>query len=268
MKPKRLLIILVFTSCHVAPRLTVSKPVSNLQTGSAFYQLVAAANWKYRDSMAVENIQQGNMPPFLKKFVRINTSIINQQGKTIQAHYYVLPDYLSVGTKNDWARVPLTPMAAQQIADHFHCFLPTRKMVDDIYAQAKVKLEPEPMFAFRDSSPTMWHHHLMIEGARKQIKGLIAGIKKDVVITGALLRNNKKDRVAIYGWHRLDGKPIQPLYTGHVNWYTDYSHGIRLVYEKIWVDGKIMNYQDVLKDPILSRLLCDEQWCDMYRYEK
>ena len=29
-----------------------------------------------------------------------------------------------------------------------------------------------------------------------------------------------------------DGKPIQPLYTGHVNWYVDYSHGVRLVCPK------------------------------------
>ena len=57
-------------------------------------------------------------------------------------------------------------------------------MVDDIYKAAKVKLEPVPMYAFRDSTPTMWHHHLIIEGQRKGRKGLIAGIQKDVVISG------------------------------------------------------------------------------------
>ncbi len=40
---------------------------------------------------------------------------------------------------DDWARIPLTPMAAQVIADSFHCFLPTRKMVNDIYEQATRK---------------------------------------------------------------------------------------------------------------------------------
>jgi len=44
--------------------------------------------------------------------------------------------------------------------------------------------------------------------------------------------------VAIYGWHKLDGKPIQPLYTGHVDWYVDYSHGIRLVSRTIYIDNK------------------------------
>ena len=51
---------------------------------------------------------------------------------------------------------------------------------------AKVKLEPVPMYAFRDSTPTMWQHHLIIEGQRKGRKGLIAGIKKDVVISGKI----------------------------------------------------------------------------------
>lgn len=235
-------------------------------TGTAFYQSVVSAKWKERDSVAKQEILSGNIPSFLRKFVRINTSITNQAGQTIHAYYFVAPDYLSVGTDADWARIPLTPMAAQAIADSFHCFLPTRKMVNDIYAQSVVKLEPVPMYAFRDSSITMWQHHLIIEGQRKGRKGLIAGIKKDLVLSGKITRDAKPDREAIYGWHRPDGKPIQPLYTGHINWWVDYSHGIRLVYRTIWVNGIAMDYTDVLKDPQLQKLLCDEEWCDCYRY--
>lgn len=82
------------------------------------------------------------------------------------------------------------------------------------------------MYALRDSTPTMYQHHLIIEGQRQGRKGLIAGIKKDVVISGKLLQDAKAHRVAIYGWHKTDSKPIQPLYTGHIDWYVDYSHGI------------------------------------------
>ena len=139
-------------------------------------------------------------------------------------------------------------------------------MVDDIYQAAKIKLEPVPMFAFRDSTPTMWHHHLIIEGQRKGRKGLIAGIQKDVVISGKITRYPKRDRVAIYGWHKLDGNPIQPLYTGHIYWWVDYSQGIRLVYRKIKVEKKWMDYTEVLNDPVLKKILCDEEWCDFYRY--
>jgi hypothetical protein len=129
-------------------------------------------------------------PSFLKNFERIKVSIIDSiTGKTINAEYFVSPDYLSIGTDDDWARINITPLAAQKIADSLNCFFPTRKMVDDIYKAAKIKLEPVPMFAFRDSTPTMWHHHLIVEGKRKGRKGLIAGIQKDVVISGKISRD-------------------------------------------------------------------------------
>ncbi|WP_202552332.1 hypothetical protein [Ginsengibacter hankyongi] len=209
----------------------------------------------------------GNVPSFLRKFVKIKTSITTSKGKKINAVYFVLPDYLSIGSDKDFARIPLTPMAAQSIADSLHCFLPTRKMVNDIYKAAKMKLEPVPMYAFRDSAVTMYQHNLIIEGQRRLRKGLIAGIKKDVVISGKIIRDHKPNRVAIYGWHKLDGNPIQPLYTGHINWYVDYSHGIRLVYSTIYINKKPMDYIDVLKDKTLRNLLCDEDDCDFYRYD-
>lgn len=217
--------------------------------------------------MALREILSGNLPSFLTRFVAVRVSAPDSaSGKIITATYFVSPDYLSIGTDDDWARINVTPMAAQQIADSFHCFLPTRKMVDDIYKAATVKLEPVPMYAFRDSTPTMYHHHLIIEGQRKGRSGLIAGIKKDVVISGKIARDAKPDRLAIYGWHKPGGTPIQPLYTGHVNWWVDYSQGIRLVYRKIRVAGKWMDYIDVLKHSVYKRLLCDEEACDFYRY--
>jgi hypothetical protein len=237
-------------------------------TGSEFYHKAFPMNWKERDSFIVKEILAGNVPGFLKKFVGIHVSIKDPAtGKAIKAIYYVAPDYLSVGTGQDWARINITPLAAQQIADSFNCFLPTKKMVDDIYHAAKVKLEPVPMYAFRDSTPTMWHHHLIVEGQRKSRKGLIAGIQKDVVISGKISRDPKTDRVAIYGWHKLDGTPIQPLYTGHIYWWVDYSQGIRLIYRKIKVQNKWMDYIDVLKDPVLQKVLCDEEYCDFFRYQ-
>jgi hypothetical protein len=158
-------------------------------------------------------------------------------------------------------------MAAQRIADAWGCFLPTRKIVNDIYQSARVRLEPVPMYAFRDSPVTMFQHHLIIEGQRKGKEGLIAGIKKDVVLSPIVPAHVKPNREAIYGWHRLNGKPIQPLYAGHVNWYVDYSHGIRLISQTIKVNGKKMNYRDVLKDSVLRSLLSDESAEPMLQYD-
>jgi hypothetical protein len=265
--PFLVLLACSLVECSSHKTISIHKETASQVGGSDFFKTAVSFNWKERDSLAAKLILSGDVPRFLEKFVRIRSSITDSvTGKKITAVYYVAPDYLSVGNASDWARVPLTPVTAQHIADAIHCFLPTRKMVNDIYFYAKIKLEPVPMYAFRDSSITMWQHHLIIEGQRKGRMGLIAGIKKDVVISGKILRDPRPDRVAIYGWHKLNGIAIQPLYTGHVDWYADYSHGIRLVYRTIRVNGKLMDYIDVLKNPKLRRLLCDEELCNFYRY--
>jgi hypothetical protein len=266
MKEIMFFFFLIMVGCNRYHKIQ-TPPRSSSATGTEFYKTAFPFKWQQRDSLVVKEVLDGNVPSFLKKFVAIHVETKDSStGKTIKATYYVAPDYLSVGTDKDWARINITPYAAQKIADSFRCFLPTKKMVDDIYKAAKVKLEPVPMYAFRDSTPTMYHHHLIVEGQRKGRKGLIAGIQKDVVISGKLSRDSKTDRVAIYGWHKMDGTPIQPLYTGHVYWWVDYSQGIRLVYRKIRVNHKWMDYTDVLKDPVLRRLICEEEYCDFYKY--
>ena len=267
----RLTVIILFitylASCTHTYKLILPQRKESAITGSAFYKQVGAMKWNEREPVALKEILEGNVPAFLKKFVAVKTTTTDSStGNKITATYYVAPDYLSLGSNDDFARVPLTPMTAQQVADSLQCFLPTRKMVNDIYKQSVVKLEPVPLYAFRDSALIFWHHHLIIEGQRKGRKGLIAGIKKDVVISGKISRDAKPDREAIYGWHKMDGAPIQPLYTGHINWWVDYSHGIRLVYRKIKVNSKWMDYTEVLQHPIYKALLCDEEFCDFYKY--
>lgn len=258
------------SSCQTFRRIPWPERQSALG-GTAFYQAAAGMNWSSRDSFALAQWRAGNIPARYKAFQKIRVSGMDTlSGKLLRAVYFAAPDYVSIGPDSDWARVPLTPMTGQKIADRLQCFLPTRKMVNDLYQAAKVKLAPVPMYAFRDSTPTLWHHHLIIEGQRQGKKGLIAGIKKDVVLSNKVTDDPRPNRVAIYGWHRLNGQPIQPLYGGHVNWYVDYSHGIRLIWRRIKVhaNGKTqwMDYQEVLRDPVLSRLLCDEPECSFFAY--
>ncbi|MBU3745594.1 MAG: hypothetical protein FGM61_13800, partial [Sediminibacterium sp.] len=177
---------------------------SSRVTASAFFDWASHQSAAARDSAAVAEILSGNFPAHTLQWVTIHTELQVDATTTIRASYQVSADYLSLGTEDDWSRIPLTARSAQQIADSFQCFLPTRKMVDDIYRAARVKLSPMPMFAFRDSSITLYQHHLMIEGMRKGKKGLIAGIKKDLVITSQLAHTSKPNREAIYGWHRLN----------------------------------------------------------------
>jgi hypothetical protein len=85
---------------------------------------------------------------------------------------------------------------------------------------------------------------------------LVSGHKKDVVMTNLLASN--PGRIAIYGWHRLNGQAIQPLSTVHGVCYADYSHGIRLVSETALVDGEKRSLYDLLNDPQFAKAISYE----------
>ena len=110
----------------------------------------------------------------------------------------------------------------------------------------------------RESPATFLRHNTLIEDqrARKKLGELVAGVKKDVVVTNRLAE--KPNRVAIYGWHKLDGKPIQPLSIVHSESYVDYSHGIRLMKRTVVVDGKPRDVRHALYSADLRDLLSDE----------
>lgn len=250
-----ILLLGVLFSCRSAPRLLWSSP-SKERTGSEFYRSAASMGWKQRDSLLLDYVTNGNIPDFLSKFTPVPVAIIDSNsGQLIKATFYVSPDYLSVGTNKDWVRVPVTAKTATLVLSRLTCFAPTPQLVNRIHEQASVKLEPVPLYAFRDSTPTMWHHHLIIEGQRKGRNGLVSGIKKDIVFLRTPSDSVRADRVGIYGWHRLNNQPIQPFYQGHVWWYADYSHGLRLIHQKIRVGQRWLDIEEVLKDARLRQLL-------------
>jgi len=228
------------------------------QGGAAVMMEVATLPLAEREDVLFRQITEGNLPDFLRTFKPIRVSGMDSNGAMHTAIYEVMPDYLAVGSDADFVRVPLTPMTALRIAERFGCTLPTRKMVNDIYSQAELKLEPHPMTEAREAVATFLEHNATIETQRagKPLGLLVAGIKKDVV--NSKLLQEKPDRVAIYGWHKLDGTPIQPLTTVHRDTYVDYSHGIRLVRQSLLVDGKPTTIAAVLQDPLLHILLTDE----------
>ncbi|MCX6953143.1 MAG: hypothetical protein NTV51_13395, partial [Verrucomicrobia bacterium] len=165
------------------------------------------------------------------------------------------------------------PTAAQLIADDLGCSLPTRKMVDEIYRAAPLKLAPSPIVPSKAMTtvPVFNQHNATVSAQRSAalaqypLGTLVAGHKKDVVITPKLATS--PGRVAIYGWHRPDGKPIQSLYLGHAATWADYSHGVRLVRQEMTVDGVTTTVAAVLADKERSALLSDEGPIARPRYE-
>ena len=226
--------------------------------GAAFLQSLAGLDRDARERAVLAELKSGNIPDFLRKLVAITVKATDAEGHEHTAVYEVMPDYLAIGSDSDFVRVPMNPHTAQAFCDAFGFVLPTTKMVDDIWQQAISKIVPQPLTQARDAAPTFLAHNRMIED---QITGqylgeLRAGHKKDVVITNRLAE--KANRVAIYGWHFPSGEPIQPLTIVHVDWYVDYSHGIRPVQRSIKVDGIEMPYPAVLRDSKLHVLLSNE----------
>src|SRR5260221_224012 len=155
-----------------------------------------------------------------------------------------MPDYLAIGSDDDFVRMPMTPQTAQAYCDKMGLALPTRKLAMDIWKQAEVKLLPQPLTKDREAASTFLEHHRLIEqqaaGARRGV--IWAGIKKDVVISNRV--QEQAHRLAIYGWHYPSGDPIQPLSIVHVDWYVDYSHGVRPLSGMVLVDGREMPYEE------------------------
>jgi hypothetical protein len=244
---------------HSTPGPFAPRPAAATR-GARFMAEVASMTLTNRETRITQEVLGGNVPGFLRTFIPITvTATIG--GTPTTATYYVAPDYVCIGHNDDFVRIPMTPLIAQPIADALGCLLPTRKMVNDIYAQATVKLAPQPISpSYVDImlATTFYRHHELVESQRQgyALGPLIGGIKKDVVITPLLASNPGK--VAIYGWHQLNGVPIQPLYLGHEKSYVDYSHGIRLVRNQMLVNGQVMSVADVLADPNLNVLLSDE----------
>lgn len=167
-------------------------------------------------------------------------------------------DYLSVGTEDDFIRIPVDAPTAQKCADHLGFLLPTQKMVDMIWHQATIKLDPVPMTPLAPQMmgvPYFATHNSYIEDKRQGQSGLIAGIKKDIVVSNRLM--DKPKSVPIYGWHRKNGKPIQDLSLVHEATYADYSHGVRLISPVVHLDGLDLPFEQVLSDPTFASLFIE-----------
>lgn len=226
--------------------------------------------WQLEDYIA-KTILEGNVPSPIKHFRKIvfRTPVIDSVEVLKKRHtieIWVLPDYLTIGTDESFVRMPMGPLAAQRIADSLHCILPTTYLVDRIAEASEGHLDIFPFRPLenRNSQPIVFQDSHNAIQALYKAKGykfgqFISGLKKDVVLTYKILTQPGWERYeAIYGWHHPNGKVQQPLFIRHGNFYVDYSHGIRLIYRKIKVDGKEMDAREILESPQLYRLLSDE----------
>jgi hypothetical protein len=250
---------------------TTSLPVREIATipprpvdalgGKAFMTTLADLPREKREAAILAELAAGNVPTFLRQFKQVPISVADVRG-TIE----VAPDYLAVGSDDDFVRLPMTPQTAQALADKFGCVLPTRKLVDAIDAAGEVRLAPQPLTEDRESVAAFILSNDKIEAQRKgRPLGLLnIGGKKDIVVSPKMYE--RPDRLVIYGWRQLNGQPIQPLTNVHVDWYVDYSHGVRLIRDEIEIDGAPFKIADLLHDPQRCAIVSDEGIVDPARY--
>jgi hypothetical protein len=255
-------------SARPSTRPTIPPRPADAPGGAEFAGRIAAMPPARREAAILAELERGNVPDFLRTFKPIHTSITTPEGTRIDATYFVSPDYLSVGSDNDFLRMPMTPRTAQAAADAFGCALITRKMSNDIFAQAELRLDPKPLTVDREKVETFLRHHEMIEAQRREKSArlglLVAGVKKDVVLSRRL--SERPGRVAIFGWQFSDGRAIQPLSVVHGETYVDYSHGVRLVSGVMLVGGNTCNIKEIWGDGRWCGLVSDEGVIDPKYY--
>ena len=210
----------------------------------------------------------GNVPEFLRKKIIIKFDI-QIDNKNYSVEYFSMPDYFAIGSDADYFLIPITPILAEKIGNRIKASLPTRLMVNQIYQSSKLKLPPQPIppSSAMITMPVFKQHNDSVSKLRNNylqthpLGVLIGGTKKDIIISNNIYQNLKTNvpkPVVIYGWHQLNGIPIQPLYNGHEETYADYSHGARFVSDTVLINGEKKLLKDILRDSVLHKLFSDE----------
>lgn len=240
------------------------------RSGSEFVAQVRTLDPAARERAILDEFLQGNFPPFLRRLKPIELSCCESSrpaGPEVTAQVWVMPDYLAIGSDDDFVRFPASFETATAVAQEFGFVLPTTAIVDAIYRQAELRLQPLPMTPGPAMTSTAYFqaHDEKIRAQLGGLRpgGLTAGHKKDYVLTRRLAQAPSQE--AIYGWHRAAGRPIQPLSLVHGSRYADYSHGVRLVSETVYVDGAPRSIYDLLAAPQPAPWLSSEGAIDNAR---
>jgi hypothetical protein len=265
---KVLFFIFLFFPAFHAQVIPLPPRNSEAPSGSEFINVIWNMPRDLREEAIYSQIISGNIPDFMRQLIPIQ-STANIGGINHSAVYFVIPEYLAVGSDSDYFLTPMSPILAQRISNAINCILPTKKMVDQIYTIAPCKLRPQPIPPSSDmiTVPVFSQHNDSVKSLRLPVLPqypfgtLVGGTKKDVIISNYIYQNLKPNGpkpVVIYGWHQLNGQPIQPVYNGHEESYADYSHGVRLVLDSIVVNGEPKTITQLLADPVLCQLISDE----------
>lgn len=256
------------------------------EIAATFPEVLGRDGPEAREAMIWTEVERGNYPVWTGTLVPV---VLTDRRKRT-ARVYVSVDCFAIGTDQDWMRVQASGYLAQRIADHFGCLLPTNKIVFEAYKQAKIRLiahifDCQTVGAGKWQRSTLaWRLHEDVLSGRVACKRgqivsnlagklnprlgehtgqcclpsgphpsvLVAGHLKEVTINGEDLTK----KLAFAGFFPPNGQPLQKGYGGpHGPGYADYSHGCRIVSRKAELDGKEVEYEDLVTNPANAELM-------------
>ncbi len=168
--------------------------------GSEFMESVTNLGFDDREDAILEQLLAGNIPDFTRNLIELEADFTDANGISHHVKYWIMPDYLTIGSDSDYCRIPMGPIIAQQAADAFGACMPTRKLVDNIYSNAEIKLAPVTYVPVGNQNtlvPKFIEHNTAIQQQFINAGGvegqLIGGTKKDVVLSNKIIDPSGRD---------------------------------------------------------------------------
>lgn len=226
-------------------------------TGLEIEMALQVLSGQAREEYFLRLFRQGAIPDFFRA-----PATIALQGAGTACTLEVACDHLCFGTDDDFVYGQVNIITAQKMADICGAMLPTSKLVDEIWKQASVKLPPRPWGPPYDasmySSARMTAQSRKLEQQRRAAGGplgdLTSGNFKDYILVQGLL--TRPDRTCIYGWHQMNGIPIQGAQLdAHERTYVDYSQAPRFVDLQVTLEGERIEVAALLADPVRCHLV-------------
>lgn len=158
--------------------------------------------------------------------------------------------------------------AAQAFADFWGALIMTPGIVDATWTAGTTKCAPQPFGWYkRPGDPKSWHNPggspiwTLYEADRNEAEldrvgrtfgqHFFVDLGKSYVLTADCDAKAHLDRCCIYGWHNTNGSAIQSAGSGqsfiHELTYFDYSHAIRLVKRRAWLNNQEVDLAEVYK---------------------
>lgn len=214
---------------------------------TAVLEKFPATHSREREDLIVQAVARGALDP-----PEWTTITSNYKGR--RAQIQVTTDALTIlGVRFD-----VTAEGAQRIADQLHAILPTPRILQLVWEQAAVRIEPctLPPDEKMASTARMIQHSSCVDQRIGGRAGMVANEGKHWVLSNRIA--GKENLAANYGWFIRGRRPVQTVGTRHDTAHTDYSQILRLVKPIINVDGRDIDIRSVGRSPELWGLVSDE----------